>query len=270
MAIRMVRDQAEMLQDIQREAEALGYHQNLEVYTDPAKIRSGTYHWLGHSLGCKYITLLQRLTDLNILIRNNRDETKDILTLIDEYVKDRRQAQDIIQALKEIGPENLSKLSLENQPGILMAPIITGIEGAIPVKFVANIVKKFLDARPSETETKEVIEDSMQLEQTDSSFSRFMGLIGFKSDQVQAKAKTLDWLLQLLKRYSRLTDDIISQDDQRLGKGHLAPLNIVSRNEALADYLVDTVLPHLEAKVKGLESPVQSIIEAQLLSVPGS
>lgn len=272
VAIRMVRDQRQLLADIQREATFLGYTENLEVYQEPA-IRSGRYHWMGHSLGCKYITLLQRLTDLEILSRENEGNTQDISEVIHQYVPEDKQADRIIAALSELGLENLDKLSLENQPAILMAPIITGIEGAIPIKAIADIVKKFIDARPSEEETKKMIDDSLSLEQS-SRYTRFMAIIGFKDDQVQAKAKTVDWLIQLLKKYNKLTDDIVVRDDGSLGKGHLAPLNLTKRNNKLANYIIYDVLPDLETKVgllaavpPSLELAVSSEDEANVTSV---
>ena len=224
----MVQDQEELLAAIRQEAEFLGYTDNLDLYTNPAKIRSGNYYWLGHSLGCKYITLLQRLTDLEIL----REDHQNVYDVIGNYIKDKRQAQNLITALKSIDlTDNLKQLSLKNQPSILMAPIITGIEGAIPIKAIADVVKKFIDARPSESETKQLIEDGARLIEERKLVSA-MAIIGFNKDQVQAKAKTIGWLREILAHLP------VPPINRQLAGTHLAPLNLLDRNNELANVLI--------------------------------
>ena len=239
VAIQMVRDQEALLKAIAKEAHALGYTNNLDLYTNPTKIRSGNYYWLGHSLGCKYITLLQLLTDLEIL----RNDNQNVYQVIQQHIRDPQQANNLIKALEAINlTDNLEKLSLRDQSTILMAPIITGIEGAIPVRAIANIVKKFIDARPSEQETKQLIEEGTRLID-EKNIVRATAIIGFNQDKVQDKAKTIEWLRDILAEMPA------PPINQQLDGQHLAPLNILERNNELANLLIGD-LPKLKALVQ--------------------
>ncbi|MBP0021545.1 MAG: DUF1350 family protein [Cyanobacteria bacterium SBLK] len=223
VAIDMVRDLKDLLHAIYEKARHLGYTDNLDLYTNPEKIRSGSYYWLGHSLGCKYIALLEVLSD---------SEQSNIEHSLNNCIKDKRQIKALKRALQGI---NLKEISLHNQPSILMAPIITGIEGAIPIKFIADLVKKFIDVRPTEKQTKCLIKLGKLF--------HFTALIGFKNDRVQARAQTIYWLEKILPNVPFPLIYIESAG------GHLAPLNLCKDNEELVDCLVD-LLPILKARVQ--------------------
>lgn len=223
VAIQMVKDQEQLLTSIRQEAENRNYTENLELYSNEARIKDGNHYWLGHSLGCKYIALLEILSEL---------DRKKIQTLLGNCVKNHRQVHDLEVALAKT---NLENLSLKNQPSMMMAPIITGIEGAIPIQAIAKFVKNIIDVRPSKEQTYCLIKNGQLF--------HFISLIGFQSDQVQAKAKTLSWLEKNLPQTP--FEPIV----EKLPGGHLSPLNLLKRNAKLADTVVD-LLPKLHYRIK--------------------
>ncbi|MEM9510838.1 MAG: hypothetical protein AAGA16_24740 [Cyanobacteria bacterium P01_E01_bin.35] len=115
-----------------------------------------------------------------------------------------------------------------------MAPVITGIEGAIPIKFLAELVKPLFDARPSKSETECLIKKD--------NLFHFTSIIKFEDDTVEAKADTINFLLQNLPQNPpTLFEEFPGQ--------HLAPLNLLKRNEKLADLLISW-LPILKKQVQ--------------------
>ncbi|NEQ46584.1 MAG: DUF1350 domain-containing protein [Leptolyngbya sp. SIOISBB] len=214
VAVQMVQDQEQFLAAIHQEATSLNYSENLDIYisTEPDQLRSGNYFWLGHSLGCKYIALLEILSD---------SEKTRIDRAISACIKDKRQVEKLGRDLEKV---DLEKLSLCNQPSILMAPIITGVEGAIPIRALAHLVKKFVDVNPNETDTKCMIRSSKLFHYT--------GMVGFREDKEQAKAETINFLLEALPK------EPFPPIYEQLNGGHLAPLNLLERNNELAEQLI--------------------------------
>ena len=147
-------------------------------------------------------------------------------------VGDKKVIQKIQKALEQI--EDPAYISLFNQPSILMAPVITGIEGAISIKAIANLVKPWFDARPSKAETQCLIAKK--------NLFHFTSIVKFKSDRVEAKAKTIKFLRQTLPKNPPMLYEELE------GK-HLAPLNLLKRNEELGDLLVQW-LPTLKKQVQ--------------------
>jgi len=79
-----------------------------------------------------------------------------------------------------------------------MAPVITGIEGAIPIKTIANRIKPFLDVLPSKEETECLIqEDEKGIK--DNLF-HFVAISKFQDDDVEGKAGTIKFLLDTLPK----------------------------------------------------------------------
>jgi hypothetical protein len=222
VAIHMVQHAKDLREAIYQEACYLGYTENLDLYRDPAQFKQGNYFWLAHSLGCKYVAFLELLgksEQIKTLQRqgigsNGSNKFADCL-------KNPQQGRKLESLLQGLDP---NYISLENQPSILMAPIITGIEGAIPIPALAKVVKPFLDARPSQEETECLIKKD--------GLFHYTALIGFARDGIQKKAGTLNFLRRTLPQapYPLL--------DKTLPGSHLAPLNLFHRNENLAKELV--------------------------------
>ena len=222
-------------------------YKNLDLYSDPKKFREGGYFWLGHSLGCKYIALLEVLGDVERLEGLcQQGDFDQISALLGQCITKEKQIQRIQKLLAQI--KDSDYVSLENQSSILMAPVITGIEGAIPIPAIAQLVKSFIDARPSKEETECLIkQDENGIK--DNLF-HFTSIVKFKNDDVEAKAGTIQFLLDNLpqKPFPPL--------HEQLDGKHLAPLNLLKRNESLADLLIEW-LTILRKRVQ--ESSTQSV-----------
>lgn len=208
-------------------------YQNLDLYSNPEKFREGGYFWLGHSLGCKYVALLELLGGVERLELLCQAENVDrVEEFLGQCISKENEIKQIKNALLKI--KDPEYISLENQSSILMAPVITGIEGAIPLKFLADLVKPYFDARPSKEETECLIAEN--------NLFHFTAIIKFINDDVEAKAGTINFLRKTLPQ------DPPTLYDELPGK-HLAPLNLLKRNDPLADLLLEW-LPILKEQVK--------------------
>lgn len=108
----------------------------------------GKFYWLGHSLGCKYIALLELLTDL--------DKT-DIQTTVKAVIGE----QETQQLLKSLEGINLSQISLKDQASILVAPVIADLEAAIPFAPLRKLINRLgIKVIPSKDETHTLIINS--------------------------------------------------------------------------------------------------------------
>ena len=206
VAISLVKDQGELLEAISVEAQRLGYE--YEIYEKPPISQPGKYFWLGHSLGCKYIALLELLTDLEeYLIAQGfvaNFQTKEVRDVLGKCVT-QEQCQEIWDRLQQV---DLRAISLKNQPVLLMAPAITGIESAIPVKALADLVKRLgLDVKPTVEETHCLIKAS--------NLFNLIGLMAFSEDNIARD--TVHWLPDNLPHPPL-------KFWQLLGRKHLAPL----------------------------------------------
>lgn len=211
VAIGLVREQRALREAILDEAKRRDYA--YKIYEEDPTVATRNYFWIGHSLGNKYIALLELLTDL---------ETKSEREVLGDCVG-ADQYQEIENRLKET---DFKDISLLNQPLILIAPAITGIEGAIPVKVVANLVKRLgLDVKPSVEETHCLIKGSQLF--------GLMGLISFDKDNIARE--TVAWLKANLPHQP-------SQMKELEGV-HLTPLGYRSGDRTL----VDTVLNFLKS-----------------------
>ncbi|WP_299407453.1 DUF1350 family protein [Acaryochloris sp. IP29b_bin.148] len=211
VAIGLVREQRALRVTIRDEAQRRGYA--YKIYEEDPTSADKNYVWIGHSLGNKYIALLELLTDL---------ETKSEQDVLGDCVG-ADQYQEIEDRLQNV---DFKDISLLNQPSILMAPAITGIESAIPVPAVAKFVKRLgLDVKPSVEETHCLIKGS--------GLFGLMGLISFDRDQIARE--TVDWL----------TANLPHKPAQRaeLKGEHLTPLGYRSGDRTLSD----TVLQFLQA-----------------------
>ena len=261
VAVNLVKEAKPLREAIKAEAERRNsicgeeVYKNLDLYSNPEKFREGGYFWLGHSLGCKYVALLELLGDVETLEQlSNLKDDRVLLKLLgngsqveqlsalenidladealDTCVKDKKEIKQIKQALQQI--KDPEYISLENQSSILMAPVITGIEGAIPIPFLAKIIQKFIDARPSKQETECLISKN--------NLFHFTSIVKFKDDQVEEKAGTINFLKKTLPKKPPLLFDELPGE-------HLAPLNLLKRNDQLADLLIEW-LPTLKQRVQ--------------------
>lgn len=228
VALNLARDLSELRPELLLEAQRLGY--KADLYAEDPCAEARNYFWLGHSLGNKYIALLELLSDL---------EFNDPQTVLASCVP-AKQVQTIQQQLQSV---DLHSISLMNQPSVLMAPAITGIESAIPVRAIANIVRRFIDVQPTVAETYCLIEKSRLF--------NLIGLIAFKEDTIAAE--TVDRIRSLPNRPAAFAE---------LQGGHLAPLGVRRGDRTLAD----TVLQFL-ADLAGTQANSPQDVDRELAQV---
>ncbi|MDJ0747274.1 MAG: DUF1350 family protein [Xenococcaceae cyanobacterium MO_167.B27] len=216
VALTLVRDQEELRKAIAVEAKRLGYE--YKIYEEEPISQNPNHFWLAHSVGCKYIALLELLTEL---------EDREIQEFLGDCVGS-EQSQQIENSLRGV---NLKDISLKNQPLILLAPVIAGIESAIPVPALAELIKKLgLDVQPNVKETRCLINKS--------SLFKLTAAIAFSKDKIASNPEidkegepkgTVQWLQKHVPsiKFSEL-----------LNRQHLAPLGFRSGDSQLADEII--------------------------------
>lgn len=215
IAISLLEEQSVLRQKLIETAKHLGYQS--DVYQEKTN-----YFWVGHSLGCKYITLLEVLGDLKV---------------VEECVKDSEaQYQQIADKIRSIGN---SITNIKGQPSLLIAPDISDTESAIPIRSLANLLDKIgLGVLPTRKQTKCFIESSELFKLTALiSFDRdtIAGseTDGYRDENDQENSDVLFLIKQLelrCKDFSTLCPVI----RQELSGKHLEPLGI-----KIGNYIVD-------------------------------
>lgn len=169
-------------------------------YQEPA-----SYFWIGHSLGCKYIALLE-------LLSGEAWQQHAAICL--------PQPDDAIWTERA----ELTQVSILNQPALLIAPDISDTESAIPIPAVARWLDRVkLGVVPTRSQTQCLIERSALFNLT--------ALISFDHDRVAGSAADADqdaktqagsdvlWLMRQLGKRQPLLH-------QELPGRHLAPLGL--------------------------------------------
>ena len=137
-------------------------HQPIDVVELYAKQES--YLWLGHSLGCKYIILLE-------ILSNQKDRRKKILN---EALGDR--AKDILGKLENEQAnleESINPNFIRDQPSILLAPEISNT-----VRFLRSGWRVSNNkAQPNQQQTESLIRASNEL-------FNLTGIISFSQDEI--------------------------------------------------------------------------------------
>ena len=150
---------------------------NLEIYLNDAN-----YYWLGHSLGCKYITLLEILSnDVNqrelILQKSlaNRYNQKLLSQLKSVDIARENAEREISKILNR--PTSINQYFIQNQPSILLAPEIsnTVTVNGINIPTAKPFSKFELLVSPNARETKSMIAQSTNL-------FNLTGIISFSQD----------------------------------------------------------------------------------------
>ncbi|RAM52656.1 MAG: hypothetical protein C6Y22_04895 [Hapalosiphonaceae cyanobacterium JJU2] len=219
IAISLLQEQGILADAITQIAKSLNYQ--AEIYQDKKK-----YYWLAHSLGCKYITLLEFLSNDWELILNKCSEKTC-----------QGQIQRIKKYLNQIPAE---RRNIKGQPSLLVAPDISDTESAVPqpLTFIAHLLDRLgLGVLPTRKQTQFFIQESELFKLT--------GIISFDRDTIAGSETDKDkdqkiqensdvlWFLQNLKK-------IIHQElpDTRTVQGrhckHLEPIG-----NQIGEYVVD-------------------------------
>ncbi|MEH2278988.1 MAG: DUF1350 family protein [Nostoc sp.] len=215
----LMREQYEILPELVRMASVEGY--DYEAYLDDKN-----FSWIGHSLGCKYISLLEGFTALpddrknrQKFIRNLLSHTSDeshiesVIADIDILFKQLKQKIVEVQNLicTYVGRKiTINSVFIKGQVSILLAPDISDTASAIRPQFLADIIDNLgWGVKPTPEETHSLIKDSKLF--------NIMGLVSFQSDDI-AKS-TCQWFTNTLgKPPKKLL--------KNLEGGHLKPLGI--------------------------------------------
>lgn len=166
----LMREQYEILPEIVRMASVAGY--DYEAYLDDKN-----FSWIGHSLGCKYISLLEGFTALP---PEPQDREKFIRNLL-SYTSDESQIKSVIadinilfEELKRkivedrkliysyVGREiKINSLFIKGQVSVLLAPAIADTGSAIRPQFLADIIDNLgWGVKPTVEETRNLIKES--------------------------------------------------------------------------------------------------------------
>lgn len=225
IALSLLEEQRRLRPILQVMASQAGY--KTELYSQPS-----SYAWIGHSLGCKYIALLELLS--------GHDWQADIADCIDA------------KTLQYLAMRLPQAEAIRGQPSLLMAPDISDTESAIPIKPIA----RWLDhmgwgAKPTRRQTKNLIKRSRLFRLTAMiSFDRD-SIAGSVLDQEEEKSDVL-WLVRQLQPAGLLNREIPGK--------HLEPIGI-----QLGRYLVD--LNPLDKFIKPLSDRQLEQVALELLDL---
>ena len=184
-------------------AQQQGY--STDVYLDAAN-----YCWLGHSLGCKYIALLELLSN-----------PQEIFTAYSEGIGiEARQWTGISRSrlalthtLRQIEADihkltgqsiNYAQPSIWNEASLLLAPTITDLNGAVPIKLLEQPLSRVLKVAPTVEQTHTLIRRSKLFNLTH--------IIQFSEDAIAQLTCN-----RLIQQQPRITHSLLSGN-------HLSPL----------------------------------------------
>ncbi len=164
------------------------------------------YVWIGHSVGCKYIALLELLS--------LRDETLNYMqnSTMNESKSRANQIRTIKRRTKQIGTE----ISIYNQPSILLAPNISDSNSAVPFfGFLLDLVG--WGVQPTPQETYDFIQQS--------SLFNLTGIISFTCDFVSGNRQGN---FPALTDSSKKLNEILAPNalTAELPGGHFAPVGL--------------------------------------------
>lgn len=198
VAISLLREQEALRQMIAERARKLGYKD--DIYS-----KNECYQWVGHSLGCKYIALLEILADWSWKKNLVADQ------IAWKTQKSDAQIQQIERSLSDVS------ISIRDQPSLLIAPVIAGTRDAIQVPFLPELLDQIgLGVLPTPRETFDLI--------IDSDLFNLAQMISFESDKIAGSIHnrtdvkhTVSILLKILGPKLEFTE---------IGGTHLRPLGI--------------------------------------------
>lgn len=234
----LIREQYKLIPELVRMAELAGYE--YKTYLDDSN-----FSWIGHSIGCKYIALLEAFSalpkdpekleafiwkivketsgnlspekqankvkgivnDLEILIKDLESKSSDAKKLCSYYVK-----QDVEQRQPDFDESKvkINNLFIKSQASLLLAPVNTGLDSAIQPKALADLIIRLgFNVKPTPEETEALIKNS--------NLFNLLGVVYFPLDNIGKS--TREWFFNSLKK---------PPEDFRakLKGGHLRPLGL--------------------------------------------
>lgn len=276
----LIREQYKLIPELVRMAELAGYE--YETYLDDSN-----FSWIGHSIGCKYIALLEAFSalpqtrdkleafireiiketsgnlspekqekkvqsvvnDLEILIHDLENKRSNTKKISSYYVN-----QDIAKNHRNLDESDvkIASIFIKNQISILLAPVNTGLDSAIKPKALADLIIKFgFNVKPTPEETYALIKNS--------NLFNLLGLVYLPLDNIGKS--TREWFLNQLKKpptdfQAKLKGGHLRPLGYRLGNlvfnfpdtFSVPPIESVSRRNAEFEIYVLQLLNYLEQK----------------------
>ena len=228
VVIDLLDSQLNLFKMIQFEAEKLEYggielyQQYIDAIINPKIVLDkGKYFWLGHSLGCKYIALLELLSILESVDPADAKLQSKIRIATDKY-----------------GNFNAYKTaSLTNQSIILLAPVLADLKNAIPVPLLAQLFFPILKVVPSEKETQDLIFEAAS-SRNGGRFHYIVDITGFRGD-IRAK-NTIQWLETFQSLFFGGFNPRLSVQQAPLGP-HLSPMGVRDIDDVIIDAVVQAL-----------------------------
>jgi hypothetical protein len=240
----------------------------LANYEYKVYLEDKNFSWIGHSIGCKYIALLEGFTELlehqadmedfirKIVIQGNPQADKvaierktqrifaDIERLINEVEKEKRTATELISYYIGEQKDIFSNLFIKGQTSVLLAPVNSGTDSAIP-PFIAQFIDKLgWGVKPSPEETYALIRVT--------NLFNLLGLVKFKSDKIALK--TVDWFM---KTFHKPPVEL----QNTLSGGHLKPLGFQVGNYVINFPDSLPIIQSTQRRSSEFESYVDKLLE---------
>jgi len=270
----LIQEQYRILPELVRMATLENYHYS--VY-----LEDSTYSWMGHSIGCKYIALLEGfnalpenkdersqfirdllihipdesysenairrvIADINALIEDISQEARMSQALICQYIRQYIKESDRVQQVDSMPMPVFENLFIRNQPSILLAPVNSGTSSAIRPKALADLVDKLgLGVRPTPAVTRALIQKG--------DFFNLLGLVCFQSDNIAAA--TCRWFLEELGKPPE-------EYQKSLSGGHLRPLGVPTGDRVFNFFLDKPPLMSISQRNALLESHINDLYES--------
>jgi hypothetical protein len=250
----LIREQYDLLPEIIQRAKFEGY--TYEVYLD-----ENNFSWIGHSLGCKYISLLEGFGGLPDDVRERekfirhllsatsnerqiQQVIRDVNILIEELKRKRVEAYKLIELYLDRSLKfPMNHLFIKGQQSILLAPDISSTSSAIKPKFLANFIDSLgLGVKPSPQETFRLIEESHLF--------NLLVLVCFTSDKIAVK--TCNWFMEYLEQDNKRRFDL-----QVSGK-HLRPLGVRIKDDVFN--IQKPIIQPLQERNMELEDPMFQLL----------
>ncbi|HLO83666.1 MAG TPA: DUF1350 family protein [Nostocaceae cyanobacterium] len=279
----LIKEEYDILPELVRIALKNDYE--FEKYLDDAN-----YYWLGHSIGCKYIALLEGfsalppeaeqrdefirqliadnkttsnftadsvIADIEVLIIELKRKYIQAKKLIEYYIKSANKAQNLSTQIdfQDLKAEDLSigTIFIKNQPSILLAPVNSGTESAIPQPIAGIVDSLGLGVKPTPDLTFDLMKKA--------DLFNLLGLVSFLSDTKLAKS-TVDWFDNVFKK-PPVDAQGKSPFRYKLKGGHLRPLGwrIGSSVINFPDSLQVPFIESVDSKSQTFESYVTQLLK---------
>jgi hypothetical protein len=217
VALDLLREQYQLRQKIIEKVVASGG--NSQVY-----LNDTNYYWIGHSLGCKYILLLEILSGYEAetiseltweklwekikpkianheSIENSKKldaqlskiESK-VKTIYQEWVTIKHNITQLVDR-----ETNLQGIFIRNQPSLLIAPDISDTDSAIPISQVADFIDGLgIGVKPNRQQTQSLIAASSLFSIT-AIFSFEKDLIAGNNRQKNNQDSDVAWLIKTIQ-----------------------------------------------------------------------